>query len=576
MTREPASPVWRQRERPAPADVAAVARGFGLPPLIAEVAVQRGRAAGMPDDAFIDGRLSDLPSPLSLPGMDGALAVLLPAIEQRRRIAVFGDYDVDGITGTAILVRFLREVGLSDAIGHIPNRSDGYGLTPAAVAALAHRGAEVVVTVDNGIAAPEAVAAALAAGMQVVVTDHHSFAADRLPTAPCVHPGLGESGAWSSASGAGVAFALAIALRAALRERGWFADRREPRLADLGVLAALGTVADMVPLRGANRTLVRDGITRLGRTPWVGLQALLEIAKVRHFDEETFSFALAPRLNAAGRVADVGPALQLLLTDDAAEARRLGGILESCNIARKRLESGILEDMERQLAGDPGFDGRPLIFGLSRTWPHGVLGIVAAKLMRLHHRPALLMQLGDDDAAKGSARSIPEVDLLAALEEARHLTTAMGGHRASAGMTVPAANLAAFRRTVESALGRSGGPASWVPALDIDGAMPLGDLNGAWLESLDRLRPFGMGNARPLFVSEAVQPRTTRVFARRHLRLEVAAGGRPVDAVMFEGARRPRIAGPLRLAYTPKRDAWSRRDDALSLHVEDMQAAAGM
>ncbi len=575
MSREPVSPTWRLREHLAPGDVAAVAKGYSLPESIAEVAVHRARLAGLPDDAFIDGRLSDLPAPHDLPGMREALAVLLPAIESGRRVAVFGDYDVDGVTGTTILVRFLREVGLRDAFGVVPNRSDGYGLTAAAVERLRARGAEVLITVDNGIAAPEAVAAARAAGLQVVVTDHHSFDAQALPQVPCVHPGLGESGPWAWACGAGVAFALAIALRAALRERGWFADRPEPRLVDLGVLAALGTVADMVPLIGANRTLVRDGIARLARTPWPGLQALLDIAKVKHFDEETFSFALAPRLNAAGRVADAGYALELLLTDDADVAKRLAGLLERCNIERKRIEKGILDDVERQLAGDPGFAERALIFAVSPKWPHGVLGIVAAKLMRLHHRPALLMQI-EGEAAKGSGRSIPEVDLLAALEEGRHLTTAMGGHRASAGMTVPLASLGAFRSTVEAALRAAGGPAAWEPTLDLDGLMPLGGLTAQWMEALDRLRPFGMGNPRPLFVSDAVQPNGMRTFARRHLRFQVSAGGSPVDAVMFDGARRPRVPGPLRLAYVPRRDAWSRRPDSLALHIEDVQAAAGV
>lgn len=572
MKRPAVTPVWRPRPQPDPADIAALAADRRLPPSIAALAITRARAAGLADDAFVGGRLSDLEPPLRFPGMADAMAVLVPAVRDRRRIAVFGDYDVDGITGTTLLVRMLRESGLSDAFGVVPNRKDGYGLTESAVRHLARRGAEVVITVDNGIAAPDAVRAALAAGIAVVVTDHHAFDPGNLPPAPCVHPGLGDAGSWANASGSGVAFALAIALRAALRESGWYADHPEPRLVELGVLAALGTVADMVPLVGANRILVRDAVGRLSRAPWPGLQALIASSKVRQFDEETFSFILGPRINAAGRVHDAMTALDLLLTDDPAAAARGAAAIEGLNVERKRIEQQILREVEQQIAGDPGFSERSLIFGAHPKWPHGVLGIVAAKVMRRHHRPAILMQI-DGDEAKGSGRAIPEVDLLAALEEARTLTTAMGGHRASAGMTVPLRHLGEFRRLVEAALDRQGGVAAWSPVLELDGLIALSELRPELLGALDELRPFGVGNPRPLFISEGFVPRSLTVQRGGHLRFQVPAPGAPVSAIMFDGGHRPPPSGPIRIAFAPRRDAWSGRENGIELHVEDLQPA---
>lgn len=578
MTHGAPRPAWRLRQTPDADDVRRLAGATGLGEVAAGLLLQRAGEGGFDAGDFLRDSLQDLPDPAGLPGLAAAVPLLVEAVRSGETIGVFGDYDVDGITACTIVGRFLRGCGL-DPLLRVPNRSDGYGLTPAAVASMARQGVRLIVTVDNGIAATEAVEAANRAGIPVIVTDHHApDPAGLPPAAAIVHPRLGDGApGWREASGAGVALALVIELRRALAESGWFGDDRpRPHLGELIELAALGTIQDMVPLVGANRILVRDALTRLEKARVPGLAALLTIATPGGrgpWDEELLAFQVGPRINAAGRVGDARTALALLLADDPAECRRLAADLDGLNRYRRALEQAIADEVDQQWQADPQAAVRPLIFGAHPNWSTGVLGIVAGRLARRYHRPTVLMAI-EGDVARGSARSIPEIDLLEALEDVRDLAVTLGGHRGAAGMTVPLDRLAEFRRGLEAGLTRLRGEAAWKPVLDIDACVPLAEVDEALVRDLDRLRPFGMGNPRPLFSSDGFELRSPSVFRGGHLGFRARTAQGWSSAIAFGVKDQlPLPSGPMRVAYRPRWDA-RQGGGRVELLVEDLAAAA--
>lgn len=564
---------WHYRPALVPERQRELAHAFDLHPVVAQLLHDRLGGDLELAESFLCPTLARLDDPASIPGMAAAVDVLLDVVRDGAPVAIFGDYDVDGITGTAILSRFLERSG-ARSLPEVPNRSEGYGLSARTVKSLVAREAAVIVTVDNGITAREGADAAREAGVPLVVTDHHSFDPTELPDAAAlVHPGLGEARGWRDASGAGVALALAIALRRGLREVGWYGGD-EPRIDDLLELAAMGTVADMVPLSGANRIIVHEGLARLGVTATPGVRALAEVSGFAHgtLDEQAVAFGLGPRINAAGRVGDARRALRLLLTDDGGRAEALAGELDRANRSRQRQEQQVLEAVEILLDADPRWRERPLIFAASPEWNHGVLGIVAGRLARRLHRPAILFAVGED-AAKGSARSIPEVDLMERLAAAREHASSLGGHAQAAGMTVPPGKLGAFRRAVEASLRAVGGPEVWRPSLTIDAVLPVHEVSEGLLAQLDRLAPFGMGNPRPLFASDAFTPTSPRLFKGKHIGFGIPTARGSLRAIGF---RMPELyplpAGPVRVAYRPARDNWQGRQ-RIQLLIEDLTSA---
>lgn len=571
----PGERLWCDTTAPEPQQVAELAAAYNLHPVVARLAAQRLYALGLDAgefDTFFAPTLQRLPDPDTLPGIRDAVPALLAALRARTKIGVFGDYDVDGISGTALLVRFLRAVG-AEVIAMVPNRSDGYGLMPASVATLARRGVRLIVTVDNGIAAHPAAEAAAAAGIELIITDHHHLSPQGLPPARAhVHPGVGPPGPWLGASGAGVAFALVVALRRALRELGWFANVPEPTLTDALQLATLGTIADVVPLVGVNRILVANGLARLPHSEVPGIAALAAVARApsAHWDTDVVAFYLGPRLNAAGRIGDAGRALNLLLSDDTAVVQRLAQELDRDNRIRRQQEKYILDAPE--FADKAALASRALIFAARPGWNHGVLGIVAGRLAQCLHRPTLLFAI-DGDLAKGSGRSIPEVDLMAALETVRDLAVSMGGHREAAGLTLPTAALAEARRRVQAYLQAQGGPGSWTPRLMLDAQIQFSDIGLDLVRDLDRLGPFGAGNARPLFRSEALVPLRPRRLQDTNIGFDVPTGRGLVSAVGFCKAELfDLLKGRIEFAFRPTRNIYRGRE-TVQLVVEDIRPA---
>jgi len=508
-----------------PQAVEALCAALGVSRILAQVLVRRGLADPQEARAFLVAE--EAHDPRAFAGMGEACALVLRHVEAGSRITVHGDYDVDGVCATAVLVRALRRLG-ADVDWYVPSRAeDGYGLAAATVERLAARGTSLLVTVDCAITAVEEVAHARALGLDVLVTDHHHPRADgRLPDAPIVHPALGGYPC-PDLCAAGVAYKLAQALAL---EAG--ADPAVAAGEDDLDLVALATVADLVPLRGENRRLVRAGLRALARTGKPGLRALLRVARVdpSDLDARALGFRLAPRLNAAGRLRRADAALELLLTDDEERARAVAEELDAANAERRAVEQRILFEAEAQVR-DLG--PRAVYVLAGEGWHPGVVGIVASRIVERHHRPAILIAL-EGEAGTGSGRSIPAFDLLGALHAAAPLLARYGGHRAAAGLTIEAARVAELRAAVEAHAAAALAPEDLVPVERVDAVVGGAALGLELADELARLEPCGMGNPGVnLLVPGALLADVRPMGEGRHARFTVEAGGARCRAVAF-------------------------------------------
>ena len=512
----------------APYDFAVAERmcgELGISHVLAQVLVRRGLGEPGAARRFLE---AEEAHPLeAFGGLRDAAGVILGHVGRRSRITVHGDYDVDGITSTAILVRALRTLG-ADVDWYLPSRiDDGYGLAAATVERLAARGTDLLVTVDCAITAVDEVAAARAAGMDVVVTDHHSPRADGvLPDAPIVHPRIGGYPC-PDLCAAGVAYKLAGALLAGAGE--------DPAAVDEDLdLVALATVADVVSLTGENRRLVRAGLRRLAGTRKPGLQALMDVARVdpSGVDEGAIGFRLAPRLNAAGRLYRADAGLELLLTGDRDRARQIAAELDAVNAERRDVETRIRFEAEALLAEQsaPGAAAHVLA---SEGWHPGVIGIVAARIAERHYRPTVLIALEGDEGA-GSGRSIPGFDLLAGLTAGSDELLRYGGHRAAAGLTIARNRIEAFREAFVTHAAATLTPDDLVARERIDAVAPGDTLRLELAEELERLAPFGMGNPSISLLVPAAQFADPRPMGEgRHVAFSLAAGGARSRCVQF-------------------------------------------
>lgn len=513
----------------APYDFAAAERlraELGVAGATAQVLVRRGLGEPGAARAFLDARARH---PLdAFGGLREAARILLAHAERGSRVTVHGDYDVDGVCATAVLVRALRTVG-ADVDWFLPSRiDDGYGLAAATVERLAARGTDLLVTVDCAITAVEEVAAARAAGLDVVVSDHHSPRADgRLPDAPLVHPAVGGYPC-PELCAAGVAHLLARALLEAAGADPGEAD------ADLD-LVALATVADCVPLVGENRRLVREGLRALASTRKPGLQALMDVARVdpSGVDASAIGFRLAPRINAAGRLHRADAGLELMLCADVARARAVAAELDAVNAERRDVETRILFEAEAQVAA-ASRDGVPAAFVLAADgWHPGVIGIVASRIAERHHRPAVLVAL-DGALGSGSGRSIAAFDLLGGLDAAAGELLRHGGHRAAAGLTVERERLPAFRAAFVAHAEAVLRAEDLVPSQRVDAVVAGDALHLDLAEELGRLAPFGMGNPEPaLLVPSALLSDPRPMGEGRHVAFALTAGGARSRCVAF-------------------------------------------
>lgn len=561
--------IWKARGESRPPSSETMAEQLSVSPLIVDILWNRGMASVEEMDRFLSPGLRHLAQPSEIPGLMDAAEVVARGLAEGRTLAVWGDYDVDGITATVLLKEFFAARGIA-IMHHLPNRmEEGYGMNVPGVERLAAQGAGVLLTVDCGISDIAPVARARELGMLVAVTDHH-LPGDTLPDAHAIcDPRLREGGPCDDLAGVGVAFMLACALNRMLP--GEPMDVRP--LLDL---VALGTVADVVQLTGQNRILVKNGLLVIKEAARPGMAALKMVSEYERKAElgaGQIGFNLAPRVNAAGRMGDPGKALALLLAPSLDEAMPIARELDAINLERRRQEQEIAEEALAQAETMRHMAGLVLH---ADHWHPGIIGIVASRVVERYYRPTLMLCSGGESGLlKGSGRSISEFDLHESLKSVSPLLAGFGGHKQAAGLSLDPANLDALRQGFNEAVIAKLGPEPLTPTLKLDRQLPFGEITNTLLNELELLQPFGLGNPEPVFASAPVTVAEYRLFGRdnEHVKLVLAdaeSGARLSGKAWRMGREFPRNTKgqAMRFAFTPKIDRY-RGIPSIDLRIRD-------
>ena len=529
-------PIWHAQD----CDEAAAGRlasALNIEPAVARLLCQRGFGDAEVASRFLNPSLEHLHDPMRLADMRVAVDRIMAAIARKERIAIHGDYDVDGITSTVILRRALELLG-ADVIHFIPERlRDGYGLQPAAIERLHAEQVAVIVSVDCGIRGVEAARRARELGIDLIITDHHEPDAELPPALAVINPKRHDC-QYPDKYLAGVGVALKL-VQALCRQAG-----RESWLPGFVKVAAIGTLADVVPLVGENRVIAKIGLDLLSRGPHkVGLRALLDVAGLtgKVIDSFNISFMVAPRINAAGRMSTPDIATRLLLAADETmgeEVRALALQLDGENVRRQEEEAGIVAAAKKIVQTDPEIGARSVLVVAGDNWHRGVIGIVASKLVDAFHRPAIVLSI-EDGVAQGSCRSIPGFNMLAALERCAHLLARFGGHKQAAGLALDAERVREFRIAVNDVADETLGPEDLMPHLRIDGDLTFRGITAGVASGVASLAPFGAGNPRPVFAARRVEiVDGPRKLKERHLKMALKQDGRIFRAVAWRAAER--------------------------------------
>jgi single-stranded-DNA-specific exonuclease len=571
---------WRLKPHD-PAQIAALSREAGLPPLVAQLLLNRGIDEPARARAFLELRLGGLHDPETLPGAAEAADRIVKAVRDRKKIVIYGDYDVDGVCGTSILWACLRLAGAEHVDYYIPHRVDeGYGVNAEALRRLVTESrAEMIVTVDCGISAVNEARLARELGVEFIVTDHHTIGHELPEADVLVHPRLeGSLYPFGDLCGAAVAFKLAWQIA-----KGFGTGKKaSPQLRDFLVrsigLVAMATVADVVPLGGENRILVRHGLAGMFAEPSVGLRALMEVSGClgkRRLTAGNIGFNMGPRINAAGRLERAMKAVEMLTTEDTVLAREIAEELDRCNSKRQEVEHAIVAEAHQMIAEQGGIGGRGAIVLGKAGWHPGVIGIVASRLVDVYHRPAIVVALGDE-IGQGSARSIPGLDLYQAILKCSDGLLGFGGHAAAAGLKLPTAHLPAFAERFDLHCREALTTEQLRKVLSIDAEVPLAMLTTRVVEALEMLEPHGIGNPRPLLLASGVrilgEPRVVGE-RKNHLQLRLMQGSAVVKAIAWNLAERgkPLLANTLcSLVFHPSINEWNGRRE-VQLEVKDFQ-----
>jgi single-stranded-DNA-specific exonuclease len=524
----------------APCDDAAtasLAAALNIDPAVARLLCQRGFSDPEHAARFLYPCLEHLHDPMLLADMRVAVERIMAALARHERIAIHGDYDVDGITSTVILRRALELLG-GDVVHFIPERlKDGYGLQPAAIERLHADGVALVISVDCGIRGAEAARRARELGVDLIITDHHEPDTELPPALAVINPKRADC-SYPDKYLAGVGVALKL-VQALCSRAG-----RDQLLPGFIKVAAIGTLADVVPLVGENRVIAKLGLELLTKGPHkIGLRSLLDVCHLtgKTIDSYHIGFMVAPRVNAAGRMSTPDIATRLLLAQDeslAEEVRQLALQLDGENVKRQEEEAEILAAARKIVQTDPDVGARSVLVVCGDGWHRGVIGIVASKLVDAFHRPAIVLSI-EDGVAHGSCRSISKFDMLGALERCAHLLTRFGGHKQAAGLALDAARVRELRLAVNAVADETLGPEDLMPRLRIDGGLTFRGITGGVAAGVASLAPFGAGNPRPVFAARGVEiidgPRKLK---ERHLKMALKQDGRIFRAVAWRAAER--------------------------------------
>ncbi len=576
------TPHWRVR--PFDRDrVEALSRSSGLPAIVAHLLLNRGISDAASARAFLDVRRDGLHDPALLPGAAEAADRIVRAVREGRKVAIYGDYDVDGVCGTSLLWACLRLAGAKNVEYYIPHRIDeGYGVNPDALRKLAtERGASLIVTVDCGVSAVNEARLARELGVELIITDHHTPGPDWPEADAVVHPRApGGSYPFPDLCGAGVAFKVAWQICKSFGD----GKRASPHLRDYLLrsinLVALATVADVVPLEDENRIFVKHGLRGLAEDSSAGLRALMQVSGCLGADKlstGTIGFKLAPRINAAGRLECAMMAVEMLTTDDAELAMELAKTLDDCNSRRQEVERSIVTEAHALIDAQGGLGDRGAIVLGQAGWHPGVIGIVASRIVDLYHRPTIVVALGET-IAQGSGRSIPGFDLYAALAACSDGLTSFGGHKAAAGLKVAPERFPEFAERFEAHCREILTAEQKRKVLHIDAEVRLSELTPRVVEAIESLEPYGVGNPKPVLVAEQVrvvgEPKVMGE-KKNHLQVRFSQGNTALRAVGWNMAGRIKDLQPgavCSLAFIPSINEWNRRRD-VQLEIKDFQPA---
>lgn len=538
---------------------------IGLPQAHCQLLYNRGLADRPTVQAFLSPNNSDSHDPWLMPDMDAAVSRLIKAIDRSETIGVFGDFDIDGISGTAVMSTALRDLG-ADVIPYIPDRAtEGHGLGLEAVQSLARRGVTLLVTVDCGSTSEAVIGEAAALGVDTIVTDHHVLLDDPpYPVVAMVNPRRPDSEyPFEHLTGAGTAYKVAQGL---YRTR----NRQEP--IELIALTALGTVGDVGPLLGENRYIVAEGLRRMNASRSVGLEALSAVSGLgtQDLDTGSLSFQIIPRLNAPGRLADPGISLNLLTTSDPAQARSMASQIDRLNTVRRSATEKGVKQADDQILERWGEEPPGIIMVGRRDWSDGIVGLIASRIAEAYSKPAIAVSVGDQQS-RASARGIDGFNLMEVIEPAGHLMTQFGGHEQAAGFTIPNENLSEFAQMLES-VPVIQGDRSGQPRIELDMVCDPSTLERELFEFTGKLAPFGKDNPRPRFMAGSLRVVDSRlVGSGKHLKLTVADDRRTWDAIAFRmGDRIVEASSGSRIdvVYEMETNVWNGRT-SLQLVIED-------
>jgi single-stranded-DNA-specific exonuclease len=560
-------PIWTFRETPEPDAIHEICVDLDVPPLVGNLLWQRGIRSAAEGRVFLDPSLDDLHDSFLLEGMEASVDRIATALRNREQIGIFGDFDVDGVTGAALLYRFFRRLG-HGPVCRLPRRlEEGYGLSRAGIDEFAERGVSILITVDCGITAIEEIRYAAERRIECIVTDHHEPKGTLPEALAVIDPKRADCGyPFKHLAGVGIAWKLAEALT----RRG--VGRREEILTDLD-LVAIGTIADVSPLVGENRIFARHGLLRLAETDKPGLRYLLDLAgfSKRRIDAASVAFGLGPRINAVGRLGEATEAFRLVTTDSDHLALELARKLDSANKRRQALDGEILEECVQRL-GEEGVTGSIVL--ASDSWHPGVIGIVASRLKEKYGLPAALIALRDGNG-RGSARSVPGFALQDALAECADLLIRHGGHAMAAGFTIAEEKIDAFRSRLSILFEKAKENVAPPGSLLVDSEIDLGRCELSLLGDLRLLEPFGPGNRKPVFVSKGVAaPGGFRPVGKSHLKFTARQDGASHEAIAFQAGHEKAALwetySRFDLAFTLEENRWG-GETRLQLNVKGIR-----
>jgi len=557
--------------------VARQAQQLNLSPLLARILALRGFTDFAGAKTYLSSSLrDDLPSPFIMADMGPAVARIVDAIKNKEQIGIWGDYDVDGTTGASVLVSFLREIGAAP-IYHVPHRiEEGYGLNTEGLRRLKDRGVDLVVTVDCGISNAREVAAARDFGLDIVIVDHHQPPEEFPPAIAVINPHRKDCNfPDKSLCAAGLAFYLVIGLRAKLRDAGWFKDLPAPDIRHFLDIVTLGTIADMVPLKGVNRTLIKRGLCELATSTRPGVIALKQVAGIGagNVSAGQVGFRLGPRINAAGRV-DYGiKVVELLTTDSTDVAQRIAQELEEHNTERRAIEAQVQTQALEQASAAMSVGARHSLVLAGEGWHPGVLGIVASRMVEKFYRPTVVIGF-NDGAGKGSARSIRGFHMVEGFRRCADSLEKFGGHEYAGGLSIKPEQLQSFTDAFENAARQTLSREQLLPLLEIDAPLEFSEVGMPLMRELEILQPYGVGNPEPVFVTTDVEICERKVFSAG-VRYRLRQAGRVLSGVIFGvGDDYPGQPGEsIDVAYRLSENEWN-GNTSVELKIAEVRAAS--